>query len=163
MSTNNRLGAFGLIATLFSVSAFYLWPDQKWIGLTCLALAVLVGMVWLFLELFPGWSRLGRRRLAEKLAHEHTWAKDRFLVPRLGSGANLDRIQQRSRRWVQSILGLVRGRVPLDLISDFEQITPYEQRRYDWARDEEHRVFLNRIDIRLEALKKIVAFLERKK
>jgi hypothetical protein len=46
----DRLGIGGLIVALLGIAAFYLWPEKKWIGLTCLGLAIAVAVVWLWLE-----------------------------------------------------------------------------------------------------------------
>jgi hypothetical protein len=46
-----RLGILGAILGLFSIAAFYLWPDKKWIGWLCLALAIALVLVWVIAEL----------------------------------------------------------------------------------------------------------------
>jgi hypothetical protein len=53
MPTDNRLGVAGLIVAFFSMAAFYLWPEEKWIGWLSLFLAAALGGIWLFLEIKP--------------------------------------------------------------------------------------------------------------
>jgi hypothetical protein len=51
MSFDRRLGLSGLIVGLVGISAFYLWPDKRWIGWACLLAAVVLVLVWFVLEL----------------------------------------------------------------------------------------------------------------
>jgi hypothetical protein len=51
MSWGSRLGLAGLIVALLGIAAFYLWPEKKWIGWLCVALAFILGVVWLWLEM----------------------------------------------------------------------------------------------------------------
>jgi len=46
-----RLGVVGAILALLGIAAPYLWPDKKWIGWLCLAVAYLFLMVWVNVEL----------------------------------------------------------------------------------------------------------------
>jgi hypothetical protein len=46
LDVGSRLGILGAILALFSVAAFYLWPDRRWIGLVCLALAGVLALMW---------------------------------------------------------------------------------------------------------------------
>jgi hypothetical protein len=41
-----RLGIAGLVLGLFSVAAFYIWPEKKWIGWVCLVMAVALILAW---------------------------------------------------------------------------------------------------------------------
>lgn len=50
MSFDRRLGLAGLIVGLLGIAAFYLWPSEKWIGVTCFLVAAGLGIVWLWLE-----------------------------------------------------------------------------------------------------------------
>ncbi len=50
MSFGDRLGLAGLIVALLAIAAFYLWPDKKWIGWPCLALAVILSLAWVGFE-----------------------------------------------------------------------------------------------------------------
>ena len=43
---DSRLGLAGLIMALFGIAATYLWPDKKWIGWSCLVVAVALVMYW---------------------------------------------------------------------------------------------------------------------
>ncbi len=41
-----RLGIAGVFLALFSIAAFYIWPDKKWIGWVCLVIAVVLLLAW---------------------------------------------------------------------------------------------------------------------
>jgi hypothetical protein len=51
MSIDARLGLIGLIVTFFSITAFYFWPDKKWIGGLTLAAGAILIMGWIVFEL----------------------------------------------------------------------------------------------------------------
>jgi hypothetical protein len=46
LDLGSRLGLAGVALALFSIAAFYLWPDKKWIGWVCLVAAALLLLVW---------------------------------------------------------------------------------------------------------------------
>src|SRR5947209_514604 len=50
MSVDSRLGIVGLIVALFSIAAFYLWPDKKWIGWLCLSVGIILLIGWMVFE-----------------------------------------------------------------------------------------------------------------
>lgn len=51
MSVDTRVGIVGLIVALFSIAAFYLWPDKKWIGWFCLSVGAILFTGWIVVEL----------------------------------------------------------------------------------------------------------------
>jgi len=51
MSSEKRWGLAGVIMTLVTVAATYLWPNQKWIGLISLCSASGVLLIWVILEI----------------------------------------------------------------------------------------------------------------
>lgn len=50
MSTDRRIGLAGVIVGFFSIAAFYIWPNQKWIGWSSLAVAIAFCVMWFVLE-----------------------------------------------------------------------------------------------------------------
>lgn len=65
MSIDRRLGIAGAILTLFGIAAFYLWPTQKWIGWTSLALAGSLVLLWAILEIVHIWEERKQERQTE--------------------------------------------------------------------------------------------------
>jgi hypothetical protein len=51
MSIDTRIGIAGLILALFSIAAFYLWPDKKWIGWFCISVGAILLGGWIALEI----------------------------------------------------------------------------------------------------------------
>lgn len=46
LDLGSRLGLLGATLALFSIAAFYMWPDKKWIGWVCLVFAGSLVLVW---------------------------------------------------------------------------------------------------------------------
>jgi hypothetical protein len=80
MSTGNRIGIAGLVGTLFGVAAFYVWPNNRWIGWVCLAIALLLLVAWAYREL------TGRTPSANLLTLEPLWQASQ---QRIWSGLNI--------------------------------------------------------------------------
>jgi hypothetical protein len=63
MSVDTRIGLVGLVVALFSIAAFYLWPDKKWIGWLCLSVGIVLLIGWIVFELKQklgeSWTSLG--------------------------------------------------------------------------------------------------------
>src|SRR5438067_1552722 len=51
MSIDTRIGIVGLLVALFSIAAFYLWPDKKWIGWLCFSVGMILLAGWIVFEL----------------------------------------------------------------------------------------------------------------
>jgi hypothetical protein len=51
MSVDHRLGLGGVLLAAFSLAAFYLWPDRKWIGWCALAVTAAVAVSWSTVEI----------------------------------------------------------------------------------------------------------------
>jgi hypothetical protein len=51
LDLGTRLGFAGVVLALFSIGAFYIWPDKKWIGGICLFLAAALALAWVVTEL----------------------------------------------------------------------------------------------------------------
>jgi hypothetical protein len=53
MSLADRLGLAGLVLGLLAIAAPYLWPDRKWIGWLSLSAAIVLTVMWGWLEIRP--------------------------------------------------------------------------------------------------------------
>ena len=136
-----------LIVALLGIGASR--PDETWIEFVYVVAAVLVAALWLRMEVGSGLDNPAN--LARKLAEEHKWATNHFLVP-LAAGADLGSIRREGERWASMVMGLMQGRAPGELVRNFNAIiSPHRDRHYIHERDDEHRVFLTQINIRLEA------------
>jgi len=51
MEVGNRWGVSGMILGLLAIAIPVLWPDKKWVGWVCLAAALVVMAIWLWLEI----------------------------------------------------------------------------------------------------------------
>lgn len=51
LDLGSRLGLAGVVLALFSIAAFYLWPEKRWIGWICLILAAALLLVWGVIEI----------------------------------------------------------------------------------------------------------------
>jgi hypothetical protein len=50
LDLSSRLGLLGVVLALFSIAAFYMWPDKKWIGWMCLIFAGGLVLAWGVIE-----------------------------------------------------------------------------------------------------------------
>ena len=160
LSRNDRLAFVGIAGGLLAAAAAN-WSANKPVSLSFLAAGLMVVVTWIVLELDVP-RRTADNGLVRTLRDEHKWASDRFLVCPLAPGAEVGSLRQESEEWAQRIVGLIRSRAPHELVRNFKAIMPRGHRDYVQARDEEHRVFLNQIDIRLEALHAVIEHLSRK-
>jgi hypothetical protein len=53
-----RLGFGAIVVGLFSIAAFYLWPDKKWIGWAALICCLLILLAWIIFEITRSPSEL---------------------------------------------------------------------------------------------------------
>jgi hypothetical protein len=57
MSRDTRIGLASLTLGLFTIAAFYLWPDKKWIGFVSLVCFLSLLLFWAALEIYGLWNK----------------------------------------------------------------------------------------------------------
>lgn len=84
MSADRCIGLAGVIVGFFSIAAFYIWPNQKWIGWSALCVAIAFCVMWFILEVVH-WANRRKPKAAGVGQIENSAAKAPLPVRQMDS------------------------------------------------------------------------------